>query len=290
MAQGIILVLGGTGTIGQPVVCRLQECGYQVRVLSRTPSRAQGLFDEAVEVVGGDVLIPCDLQAALGGGCDGLHISIATANEGACVRQILKSAAACGVRHITYVSGTSVREENSWFPPIQEKLTAEQALQESGIPFTILRPTWFMEMIPNFTRHGRPTLIGKHPPVFRWIAAEDFARMVVNAYLRGADNRTLTIHGPEALSLADALERYRAAIRPDLGSTIRVPFWLAKALAALTRNEDLKYVSRLLAYFGKVGEPGDPTEANQLLGSPAITVDAWLADQRVDSQLAIKKT
>jgi hypothetical protein len=38
----------------------------------------------------------------------------------------------------------------------------------------------------------------------------------------------------------------------------------------------LKFASSLMAYFDKVGELGDPTEANQILGAPTTTLDAWI--------------
>ena len=51
---------------------------------------------------------------------------------------------------------------------------------------------------------------------------------------------------------------------------------LAKAIGTLTRNEELKFASRLMAYFDKVGELGNPTEANHILGAPTTTLDEWI--------------
>ena len=47
-------------------------------------------------------------------------------------------------------------------------------------------------------------------------------------------------------------------------------------LATLKRNQTLKDALDLMAYFRKVGEPGDPTEANELFGPPTTTLEAWL--------------
>ena len=44
-----------------------------------------------------------------------------------------------------------------------------------------------------------------------------------------------------------------------------------------TGNQMLGFFAGLMAYFEKAGEPGDPTEANQLLGAPATTLEAWMA-------------
>ena len=46
-------------------------------------------------------------------------------------------------------------------------------------------------------------------------------------------------------------------------------------MAQLTRRERLTYITQLIDYFDKVGELGDPAEANALLGAPSITLDEW---------------
>ena len=51
--------------------------------------------------------------------------------------------------------------------------------------------------------------------------------------------------------------------------------WQARLLAALTRRAGLTYVTKLIDYFDRVGELGDPTEANSLLGTPSTTLDEW---------------
>ena len=52
--------------------------------------------------------------------------------------------------------------------------------------------------------------------------------------------------------------------------------WQSRILATLTRNKNLKYISQLIGYFDKVGEMGDPEEANQLLGHSSITLSEWI--------------
>jgi nucleoside-diphosphate-sugar epimerase len=51
----------------------------------------------------------------------------------------------------------------------------------------------------------------------------------------------------------------------------------------LTRNQMLKFASDLMAYFDKIGEMGDPTEANQLLGGPTITLDEWIKQRQAET-------
>ena len=42
----------------------------------------------------------------------------------------------------------------------------------------------------------------------------------------------------------------------------------------------LGFFAEMMAYFEKVGEMGDPTEANQLLDAPTITLDAWIEHRK----------
>jgi hypothetical protein len=42
----------------------------------------------------------------------------------------------------------------------------------------------------------------------------------------------------------------------------------------------LGMIAEMMAYFEKVGEPGDPAEANQLLGAPETTLDQWITQHR----------
>lgn len=53
----------------------------------------------------------------------------------------------------------------------------------------------------------------------------------------------------------------------------------ARAVAGSTGNDQLKFFAELMAYFDKVGELGDPTEANRILGAPTTTLDAWIAQR-----------
>ncbi len=59
-----------------------------------------------------------------------------------------------------------------------------------------------------------------------------------------------------------------------------MPLWLVRMTAMLSGNEQRKFAVALMAYFEKVGEPGDPSEANRLLGGPSVTLDEWLAQQQ----------
>jgi uncharacterized protein YbjT (DUF2867 family) len=275
-----ILVLGGTGMLGAPVVRRLQADGFQVRLLARDPDKARAMFGDRLEVTAGDVTGVNSLQAAMEG-CDGVHISIAGPAELPAAQSVSALAPTLGVKRITYISGATAVEENRWFPMTAGKLEAEKAIRACGVPFTLFCPAWPMEQLPRFARGGQPLLVGDQPQPSHWFAAEDLARMVSSAYQREeAANKRLFIHGPEAITMVEALERYCRAFHPEVESVPLMPIEVARATAASTGNQMLGFFAELMAYFEKASELGDPTEANELLGAPSITLDTWIAQRQ----------
>ena len=275
-----VLVLGGTGMLGGPVARRLQADGFEVRLLARDPEQARSTFGDSFEVVPGDVTDRGSLQRALEG-CAGVHISVGGPVDRLSAENVAALALQLGLERITYVSGSTVFEQNRWFPMVAQKLEAEQAIRQCGMPYTIFCPTWPMEQLPRFARGGQPALIGKHPTPLHWFAADDMARMVSTAYQKeeAADKR-FYVHGPQALTMKQALERYCQVFYPDGKPVSVMPVWLAKVIGTLTRNDTLKFASRLMAYFDKVGELGDPAEADRILGAPTTTLDKWIAGRQ----------
>lgn len=275
-----ILVVGGTGTLGQPVSRFLKETGFQVRIMTRDGQKTSKIFDNSFEILAGDPMDTSCLEQALAG-CYGVHISLPTEAEQQVAEAVVSVAARGGVERITYISGATVAEENRWFPMINRKFLAEKAIVDSGVPYTIFCPTWIMESLPMFVNQGRAAVLGGQPYPYHWFAAEDLARMVSAAYgLEEAANKRFFVHGPEAIRMHDALQRYCAAFHPDIRQVSMMPFWLVKILATVTGDRGLRGAGEMMSYFEKVGERGDPTEANRILGAPAITLDMWLARRK----------
>jgi uncharacterized protein YbjT (DUF2867 family) len=126
-------------------------------------------------------------------------------------------------------------------------------------------------------RNGKATMIGKQPNSYHWIAADDFARMVVEAYSKKeAVNHIYYTYGPETFLMKDLLERYCRTFYPEIKKVSVVPIPLLKLIATLTRNRELKSATQLFAYFQKVKEPQITSETSDLTGKPKITFEKWL--------------
>ena len=270
-----VLVLGATGMLGQPVVRCLADQGHRVRTLVRSAEKARRMFGTSAEIIEGNALNRDDIQTAMKG-CDSVHINLTQESELTATGHVVDVAQGGGLERVTYVSATTAREENRWYPPIDVKMRTEEVLRRGGIAHTVFCPTWVMETLHNFIHGDRAVvIIGKNPPALHFFAAADFGRMVAASYDDDrALGKRLFIHGPEGITLPDALERFVDACHPGC-KLMRLKLWQARLVARLTRRERMSYATRLIAYFDQVGELGDPSEANALFGAPSITIDEW---------------
>ena len=272
-----IAVFGGTGFLGVPVSRHLQEAGHEVRVVTRNADKARQSFDDSFEIAQADPETGEGVVEAVSG-CDGAHISIWSDTEVECVRSIVGAAREAGVKRLVYVSGVTAIPANTWFPMVAAKVAAEEVLRGSGMPWTVLAPGWFFDMLERFVRGGKAAVLGDNPTPYHFVSRDDFARMVRQAFeLSEAVNRRFVVKGPEGITIKDALRRYLEVRHPEIDKIGQPPIWLLRLIATLSRNQEMKFGIKLMRYFMKVGEPGDPTDTNELFGAPQTTLDEWLA-------------
>ncbi|RJP47029.1 MAG: NAD-dependent epimerase/dehydratase family protein [Anaerolineaceae bacterium] len=132
-----VLVTGATGFTGSRLVPLLLKSGFQVRAFVRPTSDRSPLSTLTVEWVTGDLSNPETLTAALRG-VDAL-VNIASLGFGH-VDSILRSAKEAGVKRGIFISTTAIFTRlNAGSKSI--RLAAEEAIQASGLDYTILRPT-----------------------------------------------------------------------------------------------------------------------------------------------------
>jgi uncharacterized protein YbjT (DUF2867 family) len=269
-----VLIIGASGMLAKTVIKHLDKGGFQLRLFSRTVSQA--MFEEEYEIVRGDVCDPYHLDKAMAG-CDAVHISISTVNDGLATKSIIEAAKHNDIKLISAITGCTVSEENSWFPMIGNKLMEERLIIDSGIPYMIFRPTWFFESLGLMVRDGKAMVLGKQPNPCHWVAAEDYGRMVANAYIKSdAKNKIFYVLGPEQYLMKDLLEKYCKMQHQEIRKVSTIPLWMARTIAKMTGNKELKNAASLFSYFEKVKELGNPDETNILLGKPEITFEKWL--------------
>ncbi len=276
-----ILVIGATGVIGAPVARQLAADGFDVRLLVRDATRGRSRLGPEFEYVEGDVADQGSVEQAVRG-CDGVHVSLAAATRNDMDRverqgtaTIAQAAASSGVYLLTYVSGSLVHAQyGQKIPEHAAKVAAEQAIRTSGVPFVFFRPTYFMDNLGRHIQGRRAVALGRPRPL-HMVAASDFATMVSRAFrapdVAGCD---LAIHGPEPVTIAEALRVYCRAVEPDT-RVVTVPLGVMKGIDRVFMGGKLRANLELMALLQRLGEQGDPAEANRLLGAPATTVRQW---------------
>lgn len=138
-----VLVTGGTGNVGGAVVRELLRHGAQVRVLARKWPE-QDKLPPGVEVAIGDMLDPVSLEEAMKG-IDKLFLLNAVVAEELTQALIAYGIARrAGVKHVTYLSVFKVEQFRD-VPHFASKLAVENALREFGVPYTILRPGYYIQ-------------------------------------------------------------------------------------------------------------------------------------------------
>jgi uncharacterized protein YbjT (DUF2867 family) len=218
------LVVGATGPVGLGgEICRqLRVADNPVRALVRStanPNRVANLARIGVELIAGDLKNPRSLHEA----CRGIDTVISTASmmvsnqegdrvesvDGTGQNDLVDAAMAAGVGSFVYVSFSQHIDRD--FPFRNAKRGVERHLQQSRLVYTILRPTFLMEVwlspIAGFDfRNAHARIFGRgHNPI-SWISMYDVARFAVTSLgTPPARNATFELGGPEAMSPLDVV-------------------------------------------------------------------------------------
>lgn len=204
--QPTLFISGASGKLGRLVVEQLLSRGYAGKIVAgtRDPSKLAGL--EGVEVRQADFTDEDGLVKALAGVDKMLLISTdALGTRLAHHKTAVAAARRAGVKEIAYTSMPAPEAPSAiTFAP--EHLGTEEAIKASGIPYTILRMTWYTEnllgSLPSnlASGHWYSSADGGRTS---YVTREDCARAAAGALLQPAANQILTVTGPEALSNAE---------------------------------------------------------------------------------------
>jgi uncharacterized protein YbjT (DUF2867 family) len=200
-----ILITGATGTVASELLRKLEDvAGVTVRAAVRSAAKGDGLRRANITPVEFDYERPVSVREALEG-ADGVFLCTPLdLRSVAFGKALVDSARAAGVKRIVKLSAIGSEE-----PRIQlgrSHREVEQHIEASGLSYTFLRPTNFME---NFVNYYPPAPDGNiYLPwgngACSFIAAADIARVAaVVLTKRGHENTSYTLTGPAALTAAD---------------------------------------------------------------------------------------
>ena len=210
----MFLITGASGRVARRAAELLAQRGFGLRLMTRTPQQAPKL--EGVEVVRGDFAEPATLDDAFAGVSNALVVSgSGKPGERARLHQnAFEAAARARVRHVVYLSlqGAS---PSSRYPFSRDHFLSEQYLAAIGIPYTMLRNAFYLDMfLEKFDADG--VIRGPaNESRCAFVSREDAAQTAA-AVLADPSGGTHDVTGPEAVSLADVARRLSALTGRDL--------------------------------------------------------------------------
>ena len=211
-----ILVTGGTGTLGRPVVAGLLSAGSEVRVLSRHshPDR------EGIEFVTGDLATGDGIAAAAKGAEVIVHCAGSSKGDDDKARHLVRAASQAGAHHVVYISVVGAdrmplagRIDRAMFGYFGSKLGAERVVADSGIPWTTLRATQFHDLVLTVVSQLATLPLIPVPSGFRFqpVDAGEVAARLVDLALAAPAGLVPDIGGPRVYATSDLVRAYLRA-------------------------------------------------------------------------------
>ncbi|MFC2083583.1 SDR family oxidoreductase [Bacteroidota bacterium] len=221
----MILVVGATGMLGTEICRQLTSEGKPVRAMVRETSdqtKTEKLKEISVELVQGDLRDSSTFEPALKE-VDTVITTISSMpfsyvpgeNDVQTVdldgmTNFIDSAKKAGIQHFIYTSFSKQIDLN--FPLRNAKRSVEEHLQKSGMDYTILRPSCFMEVwltkaVGFDTENGKVQLFGEGTNPVSYISYLDVGKFAIESLNNpSAKNVTLELGGPEKISQLDAVK------------------------------------------------------------------------------------
>lgn len=248
MEEKKVFIAGGSGFVGSGLVERLLKSRWQVVALVRKPEAFPFDADDNLELLAGDALEPDSFKGRMEG-CSAVINSIGIIREKRlrgitferlhveATRNLLMEAQRMKIEHFLQISALGAREDGvSRYQTT--KYEAEELLRNSGLPWTIFRPSLIIGPGIGFVSTIRPVVRLPITPVFgdggyrfepvdRRVLAEGVARSIVNP---AAFNAVFEFRGDRSNSYVEILDLIGKAIGKKKVRTLRLPLWLVKPM------------------------------------------------------------
>ena len=236
-----IVVIGGTGLIGSKTVAILHQGGHNV-VAASPNTGVNTITGEGLKEATAGAQVVIDL-ANSPSFADRAVLQFFETSE----RNLLPAETAAGVRHHVALSIVGIdRSDNGYF---RAKVAQEKLIKASGIPYTVIRSTQFLEFLGSIADSSADgTLVRLPPCLFQPIAADDVAAVVADVALGAPRDGIVEIAGPERAPFNEFVARYLKAIGDPrkVVSDPEAPYWGG-------RIEEHSLVPLGEAHLGRIG-------------------------------------
>jgi len=278
--QPFVLVTGATGNTGSGLVPTLLAAGARVRALVHTAAKAEALRQQGAEVVVADLGDAAALDAAVAG-VDRIYMCLFNGPEQATHgRNLLAAARRAGRPHVVHHAASGSDRSRI----IRHVAEVEAALRASGLPWTILRPTFYLQntmmAIPTVQSHGAIYLPMKQGRM-AMTDVRDIVDVAAHVLLSAPahEGKTYTLTTPEAFTIADFASALGAALGKPV-NYVDVPLGAARE-SMVGMGMDPWIVDGYMELFeGFADDWGNKTspDIQNLLGRPARGLREFVAD------------
>src|SRR5215510_9272740 len=211
-----IVIIGGTGLIGSKTVAILRQGGHEI-VAASPQSGVNTITGEGLKEAIAGTQVVIDLANSPSFEEKAVLEFFQTSG-----RHLFAAETAASVRHHVALSivGTDRSPDNGYF---RAKVAQEKLIEASGIPYTIIRSTQFMEFLGAIAASGTDgSVVRISPGLFQPIAADDVAAVVADVAVAAPRNGIVEIAGPERAPFNEIVARYLKAIG-DPHTVVRDP-------------------------------------------------------------------
>jgi uncharacterized protein YbjT (DUF2867 family) len=277
----MLLVTGATGTTGTEVLRGLRARGVEVRALVHDEAKAEPVRALGAEPVVGEMGDPKTLEPALEGVERAYLVAPVSPMQAEYEQLFVETAKAAGVKQVVKLSMIGASTES----PLRFAKThavVERALRESGMEWTFLRPTGFMQNNLDWPARVQDGKFYSPVPdaAFSIIDARDVAEVAVVA-LTGEEhaNRAYALTGPEAVSYRDQAQRLFAAAGREV-TVEEVPVAAVKQalVQAGVSPWNADGVAELWELYASGGAALVASGVQDALGRPPRDLDAFARD------------
>jgi uncharacterized protein YbjT (DUF2867 family) len=279
----MILLTGTTGVTGTEIVKQLMPLGVPVRALARDSDKAKTVLPPEVEIVQGDLDEPETLTPALAGVEKAFLLSPGHPRHVELQGNFIEAAKRAGTRHVVKYSAAGAAADSPMRLGRWHAET-ERQLEQSGLSYTHLRPTMFMQNFVRFfaqsiAADGRfyaPMGDGRVPLV----DVRDIAAVAVKVLTEpGHQGQTYLITGPEALSFEEAAAQLSMALERTITYVDVTPEGAKAGMIAAGLPEVLAdALLEVYAYF-REGRAAPPTDIiRRIAKKEPITFDRFARD------------
>lgn len=268
--MGRTVVIGVTGNVGSRVARTLLDAGEQVRGVSRDPS---GFADDRADLLAADLT---DAGAARGAveGADVVYLTLPLGGddplrlERAVASNVIAATREHGAGHLVAHTALHADRGDTGVDLLDNKTGIERQIAASGVPYTILRPAWFLQNLfgaKPYLEQGMFSMPWPADTPWAATSAADVARAAVGFHDRGPANRGFDLHVPDGITAAEICDAVGQALGRQIAyqpfdGPIRQfvdPYPISEAMKDLYAG--------LFAYFRAGDYRGDPEPVRDAL-------------------------